>query len=105
MLFSFLLFIIFNWTNVSLHTEYEALHDRPVYYFAMRSGLGIFLSTIFSLLQAMFIFLGRRVLGIEKYSYRKIFIFHLIIFSILTILFVAFGFYSVLSSDPSDRVD
>jgi hypothetical protein len=104
-LFVTLLFAVFNFGNVTLHTEYEMLHDRPVYYFTMRSGLGICLSVIFSLLQALFGIFGKRLLRIEKYSYRQIFIFHLIVFSTLSILFVAIRFFAVLSSDPSGRIE
>ncbi|PSL25869.1 hypothetical protein CLV42_11274 [Chitinophaga ginsengisoli] len=104
-LFASLLFVILNFGNISLHTEYDMLHDRPIYYFVMRSGLGIGLSMIFSLLQALFMIFGKRLLRIEKYSYRRVFILHLIVFSILTILFVAIRFYVVFSSDPAARIE
>lgn len=103
--FVFLLFVVFMFGNVSLRGEYEALHESPIYFFAMRSCLGIFLSAIFALLQTSFLIFGRRVIGIEKYSYRKIFLFHLLVFSFFSILLVIIRFYSVLSSDPSERLE
>lgn len=103
--FVILLYITMNFGNTTLRTEYTLLHGQPVSFFGIRSGFGIFLSTAFAVLQTVLLIFGKRILGIEKYSYRKIFIYHLLVYSFLAIVFIAIRFYGVLNSDPSERVE
>lgn len=100
-----ILFIIMSFGNTTLGTEYNFLHSQPVYNFATRSGVGILLSAIFAALQALLLIFGKRILGIEKFSYKQLFIYHLLVYSFFAIVFVVIRFYHVLNSDPADRVE
>lgn len=103
--FVVLLFITLNFGNTTLRTEYNLLHDRPVYYFVVRSGFGVLLSAVFAVLQVLFLIFGKRIMGIKELSNRKMFIVHLVIYSFLAMLFIVARFYNVLNSASSERVE